>query len=152
MLESLGALSATISPRGVARLEFTSTVSGTPDPPPDDPETHELWQRLHSELAAYFGGSLRRFTVPLDLAGSEFQLRVWRELQRIPYGETRSYAELAQSIGQPRAVRAVGRANGSNPVAILVPCHRVIQRDGGLGGYAAGLDRKRVLLELERRA
>ncbi len=88
--------------------------------------------------------------LPIDVAGTAFQEKVWRELRKIPAGETRSYAEIAAAIGQPKAVRAVGSANGDNHVAVLIPCHRVIRSDGSLGGYAGGLDRKRKLLASER--
>ena len=87
--------------------------------------------------------------LPIDVRGTAFQEAVWKELRRIPLGETRSYADIAAAVGQPQAVRAVGTANGSNPVAVLVPCHRVIRSDGSLGGYAGGLDRKRKLLAAE---
>jgi AraC family transcriptional regulator of adaptative response/methylated-DNA-[protein]-cysteine methyltransferase len=87
--------------------------------------------------------------LPIDVAGTAFQEAVWRELRKIPPGETRSYAEIAAAIGQPKAVRAVGTANGDNHVAVLIPCHRVIRSDGSLGGYAGGLDRKRKLLNAE---
>ena len=87
--------------------------------------------------------------LPIDVAGTAFQEAVWRELRKIPLGETRSYAEIAAAIGQPKAVRAVGTANGDNHVAVLIPCHRVIRSDGTLGGYAGGLDRKRHLLAAE---
>ena len=87
--------------------------------------------------------------LPIDVRGTAFQEAVWRELRKIPAGETRSYADIAAAVGQPGAVRAVGTANGSNPVAVLVPCHRVIRSDGSLGGYAGGLERKRKLLEAE---
>jgi AraC family transcriptional regulator of adaptative response/methylated-DNA-[protein]-cysteine methyltransferase len=87
--------------------------------------------------------------LPVDVSGSTFQQRVWAELSKIPPGETRSYADIAAAVGQPGAVRAVGTANGSNPVAVLVPCHRVVRSDGSLGGYAGGLDRKRQLLKAE---
>jgi AraC family transcriptional regulator of adaptative response/methylated-DNA-[protein]-cysteine methyltransferase len=87
--------------------------------------------------------------LPIDVRGTAFQEAVWRELRKIPLGETRSYADVAAAVGQPGAVRAVGTANGSNPVSVLVPCHRVIRSDGSLGGYAGGLDRKRKLLEAE---
>lgn len=90
--------------------------------------------------------------LPIDVAGTPFQEAVWRELRRIPPGETRSYAQIAAAIGQPGAVRAVGTANGDNHVAVLIPCHRVIRSDGSLGGYAGGLDRKRRLLEAEGHA
>jgi methylated-DNA-[protein]-cysteine S-methyltransferase len=102
------------------------------------------------QLEAYFGGALKTFDVPLQLAGTEFQRAVWRALMDIPYGETRSYAQIALAVGKPGAQRAVGLANGRNPVAVIVPCHRVIAADGTMGGYGGGLDRKRYLLELER--
>ncbi|BBX95690.1 methylated-DNA--[protein]-cysteine S-methyltransferase [Mycobacterium lacus] len=103
------------------------------------------------QLSAYFAGELTEFDVELDLRGTEFQQRVWEALQTIPYGETRSYGEIAEQIGAPGAARAVGLANGHNPVAIIVPCHRVIGSSGSLVGYGGGLDRKQALLELERR-
>ncbi|HEX2221322.1 MAG TPA: methylated-DNA--[protein]-cysteine S-methyltransferase [Candidatus Limnocylindria bacterium] len=110
---------------------------------------HPHLDRLAAELDAYFSGALRRFSVPIDAPGSAFQERVWAALRGIPYGETVSYAELARRVGERRASRAVGRANGSNRVAIVVPCHRVINADGRLGGYGGGLGRKKRLLELE---
>ena len=101
------------------------------------------------QLRSYFGGQLRRFDLPLYMRGTPFQLRVWRELERIPYGETRSYRQIAAAIGAPRAVRAVGAANGANPIPIVVPCHRVIGASGKLVGYGGGLPLKKRLLELE---
>lgn len=101
------------------------------------------------QLRAYFGGELRAFDLPLRLTGTPFQQTVWAELRRIPYGETISYAELARRVGDPKAARAVGSANGRNPVGVVVPCHRVIAADGTLGGYGWGLDRKRWLLDHE---
>jgi methylated-DNA-[protein]-cysteine S-methyltransferase len=103
------------------------------------------------QLDAYFSGLLQRFNVPLDPLGTEFQLQVWRELSRIPFAATRSYGAVAQAIGQPRSARAVGLANNQNPIAIIVPCHRVVGADGSLTGYGGGLPRKRWLLEHERR-
>jgi len=100
-------------------------------------------------LAEYFDGKRRRFDLPVDLYGTPFQLRVWRELKKIPYGEVRSYKELARAIGSPKAVRAVGGANNKNPVPILVPCHRVIGSNGSLVGYGGGLSIKEYLLKLE---
>ena len=111
---------------------------------------HPLLERLREELARYFAGTLREFTLPLAYPGSEFELRVWDALRRIPFGETRSYEELARDVGVPGAARAVGRANGLNRLAILIPCHRVINKSGALGGYGGGLWRKERLLELER--
>jgi methylated-DNA-[protein]-cysteine S-methyltransferase len=101
------------------------------------------------QLASYFVGELREFSVEVALRGTEFQARVWAALREIPYGETRSYGELAAAIGAPAAVRAVGLANGKNPVSIVVPCHRVVGANGSLTGYGGGTDRKRTLLELE---
>jgi AraC family transcriptional regulator of adaptative response/methylated-DNA-[protein]-cysteine methyltransferase len=113
------------------------------------PGTTPLLERLHSQLGEYFAGGRRAFDLPLAYPGSPFQQRVWDALLRIPYGETRTYAELARELGAPGAARAVGRANGANRIAIVVPCHRVIAADGGLGGYGGGLWRKLRLLETE---
>src|SRR6266478_6813854 len=103
------------------------------------------------QLRAYFGGELREFALQLAPEGTEFQLRVWNSLRTIPYGETISYAQLAERIGNPKAVRAVGLANGSNPIPIIVPCHRVIGSDGSLTGFGGGLSTKKMLLELENK-
>jgi methylated-DNA-[protein]-cysteine S-methyltransferase len=102
-----------------------------------------------AQLDSYFAGELTEFDVPLAPRGSEFQLRVWNALLEIPYGETASYGEIADAVGRPDAVRAVGATNGRNPIAVIIPCHRVIGADGSLVGYGGGLDRKRLLLELE---
>lgn len=114
------------------------------------PGSNAMLERLDHELAAYFEGRLIEFTVPLVTPGTEFQRLVWQGLLRIPYGETRSYEQQARAIGRPAAVRAVGRANGDNRIAIVVPCHRVVGADGKLTGYGGGLWRKRALLSLER--
>ncbi|HBY64215.1 MAG TPA: cysteine methyltransferase [Solibacterales bacterium] len=125
--------------RGLAAVTFGGSVStGTTD----------LLEEAARQLREWFAGERREFDVPLDLRGTEFQQRVWRELLAIPYGGTRSYLELAKAVGN--VPRAVGQANGSNPVAIIVPCHRVINHNGGLGGYAGGLALKRWLLDFER--
>ncbi|MGH2380537.1 MAG: methylated-DNA--[protein]-cysteine S-methyltransferase [Candidatus Limnocylindria bacterium] len=108
-----------------------------------------LLDRLESQLSEYFAGTRRTFKLPLDIPGSAFQERVWAELRRIPYGETISYRELAERVDAGAAYRAVGRANGSNRVAVIVPCHRVVATNGGLGGYGGGLPAKRRLLDLE---
>lgn len=102
------------------------------------------------ELMEYFDGERVTFTVPLDLRGTPFQLRVWQMLRQIPYGETRSYSDLASSIGAPTATRAVASANGANPLPIMVPCHRVIGKTGALRGYRGGIEVKQALLEHER--
>jgi methylated-DNA-[protein]-cysteine S-methyltransferase len=103
------------------------------------------------QLAAYFAGELTSFDIALTMDGSRFQRAVWNGLREIPYGRTISYGELARRIGQPSASRAVGLANGRNPIAIVVPCHRVIGANGSLTGYGGGIDRKRFLLSLEQR-
>lgn len=103
------------------------------------------------QLGAYFAGELTEFDLAYELAGTDFQRRVWAALLTIPYGETRSYGQLAAQIGSPAASRAVGLANGRNPISIIVPCHRVIGSNGSLTGYGGGIDRKRTLLDLERR-
>jgi O-6-methylguanine DNA methyltransferase len=103
------------------------------------------------QLDAYFNGMLKEFEVPLDPQGSDFQRAVWRELVRIPFAATRTYGDIAKAIGQPRAPRAVGLANNQNPIALIVPCHRVIGADGSLTGYGGGLPKKKWLLEHERR-
>ncbi|MFJ9728902.1 methylated-DNA--[protein]-cysteine S-methyltransferase [Streptomyces sp. NPDC101209] len=102
------------------------------------------------QLDAYFSGELKEFTLELHLHGTPFQRTVWDQLRRIPYGETRSYGELADALGSPGASRAVGLANGKNPIGIIVPCHRVVGADGSLTGYGGGLPRKRRLLDFER--
>ena len=104
------------------------------------------------QLDEYFAGERVEFDLPLAPSGTEFQRRVWRALEEIPYGDTISYGELARRIGRPTASRAVGMANGHNPISIVVPCHRVIGAAGALTGYAGGVERKRFLLDLERRA
>jgi AraC family transcriptional regulator, regulatory protein of adaptative response / methylated-DNA-[protein]-cysteine methyltransferase len=102
-----------------------------------------------AEMTEYFRGSRKSFDVPLDVDGTPFELKVWKELLCIPYGETRTYGQLAANLGKPGAARAVGRANGANYVAVIIPCHRVIEEGGGLRGYGGGLWRKRYLLDLE---
>jgi AraC family transcriptional regulator of adaptative response/methylated-DNA-[protein]-cysteine methyltransferase len=114
------------------------------------PGTHPLLERLKAELSEYFAGTRREFTVPLVYPGTPFQVKVWDALRRIPYGETISYEKLAWAVGTPRGQRAVGHANGLNRIAIVIPCHRVVNKDGKLGGYGGGLWRKQLLLDLER--
>ena len=113
------------------------------------PGSHPHLDALESQLGEYFSRARQGFDVPLVLAGTAFQERVWRALLEIPYGTTISYAELARRVGSSGGSRAVGRANGDNRIAIVVPCHRVVRADGDLGGYGGGLSRKRRLLELE---
>ena len=106
---------------------------------------------VHEQLREYFAGKRRTFDIPLALQGTEFQLAVWNELLRVPYGDTITYAELARRIGRPSAIRAVGAANGANPIPVIVPCHRVIGSNGTLTGYGGGIERKQWLLALEGR-
>lgn len=112
---------------------------------------HPLLVRTERQLAEYFAGERTRFDVPLELMGTDFQKRVWTALLAIPFGETRTYGELARQLGKGQAARAVGAANGRNPVSIITPCHRAIGADGSLTGFAGGLDAKRYLLALEAR-
>ena len=113
-------------------------------------EVENMYNQLAvKQLDAYFNGEIKDFDLPLDLEGTDFQKRVWNELLKISFGKTKSYMDIARAIGDPKTIRAVGMANGSNKIAIIVPCHRVIGSDGSLTGYAAGLARKKWLLEFE---
>lgn len=109
-----------------------------------------LLERASRQLEEYFAGKRKQFDLPLSLRGTEFQRQVWAALRDIPYGETRSYGQIAQAVGRPKAVRAVGMANHRNPISIIVPCHRVVGADGSLTGYGGGLENKKFLLALER--
>ena len=115
-------------------------------------QSDEPFTVVRKQLAEYFAGERRQFDVPLKLAGTPFQQRVWQELLRIPFGTAISYGQLAERVGKPTASRAVGHANGRNPISIIVPCHRVIGADGKLTGYAGGVDKKQWLLAWERSA
>jgi O-6-methylguanine DNA methyltransferase len=158
---AIGPLFLAASSHGLVALEFDTRLPGQqsirPNPRHLREETKDF--RFEESLRAmrpylvqldeYFAGSRREFTFRLDLRGTDFQMACWRALVAIPYGETRSYADIARAVGKPNAFRAVGMANNRNPVAIVVPCHRVIASDGTLCGYGGGLDVKRKLLELE---
>jgi len=115
-------------------------------------ESREENREAVKQILEYLASERTKFDLPLDLRGTDFQLQVWSELQKIPFGDQRSYREVAVAVGRPKAVRAVGAANGSNPVSLVVPCHRVINSDGKLGGYAGGLGLKARLLAMESRA
>ncbi len=119
------------------------------DPEQDWIYNEKKFAAARQQLTEYFAGDRKNFDLPLSLAGTEFQLRVLEELQRIPYGETTSYGDIAARIGKPKALRAVGAANGRNPIPIIVPCHRVIGSGGDLTGFGGGLDAKQALLQLE---
>ena len=121
-----------------------------PDPAGFGPRVDRGFEQAAEQLGEYFAGRRREFTLRTLPSGSDFQRRVWRALASIPYGQTWSYARLAEAVGRPDAVRAVAAANASNPLSVVVPCHRVVGSDGSLVGYAGGLARKRFLLELER--
>ncbi len=161
MESPVGPLFLAASPRGLVALEFDKRLPGqqTIRPNPRDlrneatkhqfEESAEALQPYVRELEEYFAGDRREFTFPLDLRGTDFQVDCWRALLSIPYGETRTYADIARAVGRPQGFRAVGMANNRNPIAIVVPCHRVIASDGTLCGYGGGLDVKRKLLELE---
>jgi len=146
----VGPLFLAASTKGLVRLEFEARVQKV------NPSTVLLRESKSAlapyirELNDYFAGERREFSFPLDLRGTEFQLACWHALLEIPYGETRSYRDLAEAIGHPHAYRAVGMSNNRNPVAIVVPCHRVIASSGALCGYGGGLEIKRKLLEHER--
>lgn len=126
--------------------------SHAPDRSDWEPAAPDAFADVVEQLDAYFAGTLTEFDVDMQSDGTEFQRRVWAALQTIPYGETRSYGQIAEQIGSPAASRAVGLANGRNPISIIVPCHRVIGSSGGLTGYGGGIERKRILLELEMNA
>ncbi|MGD0270338.1 MAG: methylated-DNA--[protein]-cysteine S-methyltransferase [Candidatus Sulfotelmatobacter sp.] len=157
----IGPLFLAASDRGLVALEFDARSPGQQSirPSPRDlreekrgfafEESPRMLRPYVSELEEYFAGKRREFTFPLDLRGTDFQKACWQALLAIPYGETRTYADIARAVGKPTAFRAVGMANNRNPIAIVVPCHRVIASDGTLYGYGGGLDIKRKLLELE---
>ena len=157
----IGPLFLAASERGLVALEFDARLPGqqTIRPNPRDlrteikalkfTESADTLRPYVQELQEYFAGQRREFSFPLDLRGTDFQIACWRALLAIPYGETRTYAHIARAVGSPKGFRAVGMANNRNPIAIVVPCHRVIASDGTLCGYGGGLDLKRKLLELE---
>jgi len=136
--------------KALRRVSFESSKHSAL-PQADWKQNRAAFAEAIRQLQAYFRGELKEFDLPLAMEGTEFQLRVWNELRAIPYGETISYAQLAGRIGNPQAVRAVGAANGCNPIPIIVPCHRVIGSDGSLTGFGGGLPTKKMLLELENK-
>ncbi len=139
----IGPLTLVASAQGLVALEFGKRKrAGCVDDP-------KRLAPFRQQLDEYFAGKRQQFTVALDIRGTDFQKRCWQELLKIPYGQTRSYQQIAEAIGNRNAVRAVGLANGQNPIAIIVPCHRVIASDGTLCGYGGGLDIKEELLRLE---
>lgn len=141
---SLGKIKVTASNKGITSILFVKQGEEILAASPN-----HLTELACTELQQYFTGQLKQFSLPLDVSGTQFQQQVWRALLSIPYGTTCSYADIATRLNNPKAVRAVGAANGKNPVSIVVPCHRVIGANGRLTGYAGGLDRKERLLNLE---
>jgi methylated-DNA-[protein]-cysteine S-methyltransferase len=146
----VGPLTIVGDSNALRRVSFSSGKRAAP-PRPDWKLDKESFAEVIRQLQAYFRGELKQFKLPLAMEGTEFQLRVWNALRLIPYGETISYAQLAERIGNPKAVRAVGLANGNNPIPIIVPCHRVIGSDGSLTGFGGGLSTKKKLLDLENK-
>jgi O-6-methylguanine DNA methyltransferase len=149
-LSPVGPLFLAASSKGLVRLEFESRIQELDSSKTRLQESKRALAPYLRELDEYFAGERREFAQPLDLRGTDFQLACWRALLEIPYGETRSYRDIAQGIGHPHAYRAVGMSNNRNPVAIIVPCHRVIASSGSLCGYGGGLDIKRKLLDREQ--
>lgn len=145
----LGTITLVASPHGLTQVLFPGERGERPAPHDEDPSCRAHLDEGSRQLREYFAGRRRSFDVTLDPTGTEFDQQVWSALREIPFGATMSYGELARRLGKPGAARAVGHANGRNPLAIVVPCHRVIAADGTLGGYAGGLDLKRRLLALE---
>lgn len=148
-----GPLRVRATAAGIVSIELPPFPAGPPahaTPPDSTPEdNHALHAEAARQLQAYFAGELRSFRLPLAPAGTPFQREVWAALVRIPFGETRSYLQIATALGNPAATRAVGAANGKNPIAVVVPCHRVIGASGALTGYAGGLSAKAWLLRHE---
>jgi methylated-DNA-[protein]-cysteine S-methyltransferase len=139
----VGTMIAVTDGEAIISLDFTDDISVSYH------SSHPLLLQLKKELGEYFVGERTSFSLPLNPTGTPFQQAVWKTLQTIPYGETISYAKEAQLFGNSKAIRAVASANGRNPIAILIPCHRVITSDGGIGGYSGGVDKKEFLLRLE---
>jgi methylated-DNA-[protein]-cysteine S-methyltransferase len=150
MASPLGSLTLVASERGLAAILWENDRPGrVPLGDCIDDVNHATLRETRRQLCEYFAGERRVFSLPLDFSGTAFQQRVWQALLTIPYGETRSYGQIARQIGQPSAVRAVGAANGRNPISIVAPCHRVIGTGGQLTGFAGGLAAKAQLLSLE---
>jgi methylated-DNA-[protein]-cysteine S-methyltransferase len=147
----VGPLRLIATATGLSELHFAARRAAVPGVEGErtDGRAETILERVRTELDEYFAGGRVSFDIPLHLHGTPFQIRVWTALREIPYGTTLSYGELARRIGAPKAVRAVGAANGQNPVAIIVPCHRVIGANGDLTGFGGGIERKRWLLQHE---
>jgi methylated-DNA-[protein]-cysteine S-methyltransferase len=143
--QAVGWMELRVGDKGVRSISFISKLSVQ-----QSSENDLLMARVIKQLDDYFAGTSKRFSIPLDpCGGTPFQRKVWEQLQQIPYGQTRSYRDVAEAVGNPAGARAVGHANKRNCIAIVIPCHRVISSDGGIGGYDSGLHIKKALLELE---
>lgn len=147
---SVGPIYLVASPAGLSGIFWRASSDPLLRSLDGSDATTKILLRTVRQLEEYFAGRRTEFDLPLDVKGTEFQTRVWRELSRIPYGQTLSYRDIARKLRQETAARAVGTTNGRNPISIVVPCHRVIAANGGLGGYAGGLEIKQKLLALER--
>lgn len=148
---AIGPLRLSATPQGLSCVEFDAPAAEDPSVRGTDPGAARVLRKAIDQIERYFKGALTHFALPLAPVGTDFQKRVWKQLGMIPYGSTTTYGAIARSLGDPNATRAVGLANGSNPIPIVVPCHRVIGADGGLTGFGGGLERKRWLLDHERR-
>ncbi|SFE25937.1 methylated-DNA-[protein]-cysteine S-methyltransferase [Bacillus sp. OV194] len=158
MKSPIGLLTIIATENGVCRIDFGSLEENLPSLQSWMSKNYLKGELIHSpgqlqkiveQLESYFSGTLQEFSIPLDLYGTPFQIKVWEQLKGIPYGATCSYKDIAQGIGAPKAVRAVGSANNKNPVPIVIPCHRVVGSNGALVGYGGGLDKKELLLNIE---
>ena len=143
----VGKLRLVASNKGLTAIDVKATYSKLATKP--DGRAQEILAETRKQLTQYFAGDRKKFDLPFDLTGTPFQVKAWKTLTRIPYGTTISYGEQAKAMRKPKAFRAVGSANGKNPIPIIIPCHRVIASNGGLGGYSLGLKMKRQLMKLE---
>jgi len=158
MKSRIGTIRVAATQRGVCKIalgketaqDFFGWLERHVGQAPRKPDRSGLVALALDQIAEYLGGHRREFDLPLDVRGTDFQRRMWAAVAAVPYGEMRTYADIARVIGKPQAVRAVGAANGANPLPLVVPCHRVIGSDGSLTGYGGGLDVKRKLLDLEK--
>ena len=146
----VGTLTAVATDAGLRAVLWPGDERVGFDPEPVESVDHPVLDAVAEQLAQYFAGDRVDFDVPLDLRGTDFQLAVWQALAEIPFGQTSTYGDQAERIGRPKAARAVGAANGQNPVSIVLPCHRIVGKDGSLTGFGGGLDTKRFLLDHER--
>ena len=148
MQSQIGTIYIQASPKGLRSVFFEKPEHSAPS---THAQASKIAQEAEKQLNQYFKGQRSNFDLPLDLVGTEFQKKVWKQLMLIPYGQTVSYKDIAHRLSDPNASRAVGTANGKNPICIIIPCHRVITSSGELGGYSGGLQRKKDLLKIEQK-